>query len=172
MINELKYSILVNDFETMNENVASLREKHKRQIHNSSPEIQKLSKELADSIEELEKEHYDLEKHKKVKRAKPDPPTVNAITSNNSIVLPSTTSTLGITPSLSLSGFGGSQPTTSTPGQSLDPLSPSLTTVATPPAPTSVPILDFATKLDNESSQDGSQYQGLSLDDLSRDSNE
>ena len=58
MITELKHSILLNDFETMNETLQKQAEQYRTQIQQVEPQIQKLNKELNVALYELELEYY------------------------------------------------------------------------------------------------------------------
>lgn len=70
MITELKHSILVNDFETLNENIQKQNEIYDKQCTNSllgflttlgktaEPVIQQLNKEITEALYELENEYY------------------------------------------------------------------------------------------------------------------
>jgi hypothetical protein len=70
MITELKHSILVNDFETLNENIQKQTEVYNKQCTNqchlhltqigetAEPVIQRLNKEITEALYELENEYY------------------------------------------------------------------------------------------------------------------
>src|SRR5437868_3226221 len=58
MITELKHSILVNDFETINENVEKMTEHYKSQTSRMIPHIHTLNREITEALNELENEYY------------------------------------------------------------------------------------------------------------------
>jgi len=58
MITELKHSILINDFETINENVERLTDQYKNNTSRMIPHIHTLNREITDALFELENEYY------------------------------------------------------------------------------------------------------------------
>jgi len=71
MITELKHSVMVNDFETMNENLENQTQAYKLQTELAVPAIQKLSNELGQALYELESEYYSSKYKEKSKKEEP-----------------------------------------------------------------------------------------------------